>query len=89
MGLRPTPKGAGRRGWLDNPLGGEAQASGPLQELQVRACLPGMEPSVEMSREVGKELAPRTCFFRKSEPLLTAEILPFLHYRGLGIHQSS
>ncbi|XP_072831335.1 group IIF secretory phospholipase A2 isoform X1 [Vicugna pacos] len=30
MGLRPTPKGSGRRCWLDTPQGGGAQASGPL-----------------------------------------------------------
>lgn len=38
MGLRPTPKGTGRRGWLDTPLGGGAKGSGP-QEPPGK-CLP-------------------------------------------------
>ena len=37
---------------------------------------------METSREVGGELAPRTHFFRKSEPLMMAEILHFLHYQS-------
>lgn len=42
MGHRPTPKGSGRRRWLNTPLDGRGQASGPrlLSEPPGRCLLP-------------------------------------------------
>lgn len=42
MGHRPTPKGSGRRRWLNIPLDGRGQASGPLllSEPPGRCLLP-------------------------------------------------
>lgn len=56
MGLQPTPKGARRRGWLDTPLGGGAQASGPLQEL-LGTCLPPWDGALGGDEQGGGQRA--------------------------------
>jgi hypothetical protein len=61
MGRRPTPKGSGRRCWLDAPLRGGGQASGPplLGESPGRYLPPRDQAHHGRGREEGEESASR------------------------------